>query len=65
MISDQAIVLSEESNSDRESENDLEEHNTSLRITSNDDVVVDTTSHLLRSTQSEIANSSDLTTCDA
>ena len=44
-----------------ESENDLEEHNTS----SNDDIAVDTTSYLLWSTQSEIANSSDLTTCDA
>ena len=58
---DQAIVLSEESNSDRESENDLEGHNTS----GNDDVAVDTISHLLWSTRSEIANSSDLPTCDA
>ena len=56
-----AIVLSEESISDRESKNDLDGHNTS----SNDDVAVDTTSHLLWSTQSEIANSCDLTTCDS
>ena len=44
-----------------ESENDLEGHNTS----SNDGVAVDTTSHLSWSTRSEIANSSDLPTCDA
>ena len=55
----QAIVPNEESNSDQELEINLEEHDSSL---CDGDVAVDATQ---QSTQSEIANSSDLTTYDA
>ena len=55
----QAIVPNEESNSDQGLEINLEEHGSSL---CDGDVAVDVTQ---QSTQSEIANSNDLTTYDA
>ena len=56
---DEAVVPIEEINLDTESENYPEEHGTSLCF-GNDSAAIDTIGHPSQSTQSEIANSSDL-----